>query len=192
MNNFYRGNIIKTAYSAVFIALGIVLPFAFHAIPNAGSILLPMHIPVLLCGLICGAPYGLACGILTPLISSALTGMPNAAVLPAMICELAAYGLASGLLIRFIKTKSFYSNIYISLIGAMLFGRIFYGLINAIIFKAGQYSIGIWASAAFITAIPGAIIQIIIIPIIIISLKQANLIPLNEANTSRVKNSHID
>ncbi|HBN82057.1 MAG TPA: ECF transporter S component, partial [Ruminococcaceae bacterium] len=80
----------KLTAAGMCIALGIVLPIAFHAIPNAGSILLPMHIPVLLCGLLCGWPYGLACGVLSPLLSSLLTGMPPAAYLPSMVCELAA------------------------------------------------------------------------------------------------------
>ena len=87
--------------SALCVALGVVLPVAFHSIPNAGSVLRPMHIPVRLCGLVCGPVYGLLSGILTPLLSSMITGMPPMAYLPSMLCELAAYGLAAGVLRRF-------------------------------------------------------------------------------------------
>ncbi len=75
-------NARQLVMAALCAALGVVLPVALHSIPNAGSILLPMHIPVLLCGLVCGPVYGLGCGVLTPLLSSLITGMPPAAVLP--------------------------------------------------------------------------------------------------------------
>ena len=98
-------NTKRMILTALFVALGVVLPMAFHSIPNAGSIFLPMHIPVLLCGLICGWAYGLGCGVLAPLLSSLMTGMPPAAILPGMLCELAVYGLVSGLLLKVIHTK---------------------------------------------------------------------------------------
>ena len=168
-------SIIKMTYTALFIALGLVLPMVFHMIPHAGNLISPMHIPVLLCGLICGFPYGILCGVVTPLLSSLLTGMPNVVSLPSMLCELAAYGLVSALLMQFVRTKNIYADIYISLIGAMLAGRLFYGLVNALIFRVGQYSLGIWATAAFLTAIPGVIAQLILIPLIIITLQTAKL-----------------
>lgn len=59
-------HIKKEVITAVCIALCVVLPMTFHTIPNAGKIFCPMHIPVLLCGLICGWPYGLLCGIAGP------------------------------------------------------------------------------------------------------------------------------
>ena len=93
MNSITR----KLVSCALCIALGVLLPMAFHVIPNAGSVFLPMHIPVLICGLFCGWPYGLACGILTPFISSVTTGMPPAMMLPQMMVELAVYGLVAGL-----------------------------------------------------------------------------------------------
>ena len=171
-----RTNITKTVYTAVFIALGVTLPVAFHAIPNAGSALSPMHLPVLLCGLICGFPYGLVCGIFTPLFSSVLTGMPNVVFLPGMLCELATYGVISALLMRFVRTQKLYADLYISLSGTMLSGRIIYGIVNAFIFRSGQYSLSIWATAAFVTAIPGIITQLTLIPLIIVTLQKAKLI----------------
>lgn len=90
----------KLVSCALCIAIGVLLPMAFHVIPNAGSIFLPMHIPVLICGLFCGAPYGLACGIITPFLSSMTTGMPPAMILPQMMIELAVYGLVTGLCLK--------------------------------------------------------------------------------------------
>jgi len=168
----------KMVIAALFIALGIVLPIAFHSVPNAGRIFLPMHIPILLCGIICGLPYSLICGIVTPLLSSMLTGMPPAAFLPSMICELAAYGTVSSLLMRYAPVNKIYAKTYISLIGAMIFGRVFYGILNALVFSVGSYSMQIWVTAAFVTALPGVIIQIVIIPAIVAVLQKARLVEL--------------
>ena len=162
--------------TAMFIALGVALPQAFHAVPNAGSVFLPMHIPVLVAGFAVGPVFGLAAGILTPLLSHLLFHMPPAAVLPSMLCELAMYGLATGFLSRVIKTKNPRVKIYCVLIGGMLCGRITYGILNALIFKAGAYSLQAWLSAAFITALPGIIIQLIVIPLLVLGLSKAKLI----------------
>ena len=157
-------------------ALGVVLPLAFHAIPNAGSILLPMHLPVLLCGLVCGPVYGLGCGILTPILSSFITGMPPAAYLPSMVCELAVYGLLAGILIRLIKTRKKSLNIYIALIGAMIGGRIVYGLLNSLIFRAGDYSMQLWLAGAFVNAVPGIILQLAVLPLLVLALYKARVL----------------
>ena len=168
--------------AALCVALGVVLPQAFHSIPNAGSILLPMHIPVLLCGLTCGWPYGLCCGILTPITSSLITGMPGPAYLPAMVCELAAYGLISGLTARFIRTGKRPLDLYIQLIAAMLLGRVVYGAVNALVFKAGSYSMEIFITAAFVTALPGIVIQLVFLPAVILILEKAKVTePLRKA-----------
>lgn len=161
--------------AALCVALGVVLPVAVHGIPNAGSVLLPMHIPVLLCGLLCGPAYGLACGVVTPLLSSLITSMPPAAMLPSMVCELAVYGLAAGLLILLVRTKSQVANVYISLVGAMLVGRVVYGIVNALIFRAGEYSMQVWLTASFVTALPGIIIQLVLLPLVVLALRKAKL-----------------
>lgn len=166
----------KLIYAALCVALGVVLPIAFHSIPNAGSIFLPMHIPVLLCGLICGWQLGLACGIMTPLLSSFITGMPPMAYVPSMLCELAVYGLMAGILIKIIRTKKPIVNIYVSLIIAMIAGRLTYGVLNAVIFRAGDYSMSIWLASSFITSLPGIIIQLALIPILVYALQRAKLI----------------
>lgn len=157
------------------VALGVVLPVAVHWVPNAGSVLLPMHIPVLLCGLLCGPAYGLACGLLAPLLSSLITGMPPVAYLPSMLCELAVYGFVAGLLICLVRTRSQAANVYIALIGAMLVGRAAYGAMNALIFRAGEYSLQIWMAASFVTALPGIVIQLVLLPLIVLTLRKAKL-----------------
>jgi len=171
-------NIKKTVTTALLITIGIVLPMAFHSVPSGGLIFLPMHIPVLLCGLICGVPYGIACGIITPLLSSLMTGMPPTAILPSMLCELAVYGMVAALLIHFLPIKNTYVKVYISLTGAMLCGRIVFGVLNALIFRAGEYSMQMWTATAFVTALPGIIIQILLIPAVIFALKKARLIEI--------------
>jgi niacin transporter len=171
-----KNQTIHLVLTALCIALGVVLPIALHSIPNAGKVLLPMHIPVLLCGLMCGWPYGLACGILTPLLSSLLTGMPPMAFLPSMLFELATYGLVSGILILLIHTGKRIVDIYIQLVVAMLAGRLIYGILNTFIFSAGSYSMAIFISGAFVTALPGIIIQLILLPAIILILEKAKVI----------------
>jgi len=166
----------KLVITAMLIAIGIVLPIAFHTIPNAGRIFLPMHIPILLCGLVIGFPYGLACGIITPLLSSVITGMPPAAMLPAMVCELAVYGTVSSILMKYLPVINLFARTYLSLIGAMISGRILFGILNAFIFSVGDYSMQMWLTTAFVTALPGVAIQIVIIPVIVLALQKTNLI----------------
>ena len=167
----------KAIITAACMALCVVLPMAFHAIPNAGSIISPMHIPVLLCGLICGWPFGLLCGLAGPALATLFTGMPPITYLPSMMVELAAYGLISGIMMRIIKTKSLYADLYISLVTAMLCGRIVAGISKVLIFAAGNYSMVAWTTSYFITAWPGIVIQLILIPTIVFALEKARLIP---------------
>ncbi len=161
--------------AALFIAIGVALPQAFHAIPNAGSIFLPMHIPVLIAGFALGPLFGALCGVLTPILSHLLFGMPPAMMLAQMVCELACYGLLTGLLNRAFKAGSNIGKIYVVLILSMIGGRIIYGLLNYFIFKAGAYSLQMWLSSAFITALPGIAIQLLLIPVLVSRLKKAKL-----------------
>ena len=166
----------KIVLTALFVALGVALPQAFHMIPNAGSIFLPMHIPVLVSGFVVGPLFGCLCGVFTPVLSHLIFGMPPAPILPQMICELAVYGLSCGLLWKYVKIENQLAKIYVTLVGAMLIGRVVYGIMNALVFRAGAYSLQAWLSAAFVTAVPGIIIQLILIPLLIFRLQKANLI----------------
>lgn len=167
----------KAILTAVCIALCVVLPLAFHAIPNAGSILSPMHIPVFLCGLVCGWPFGLLCGLAGPFLSSLITQMPQIAYLPGMLVELAVYGLVAGLLMRVVRTKNLYADLYISLVISMLAGRIVAGLAQAMLFAAGSYSFTAWTASYFINAWPGLILHLLLIPTVVFALEKARLIP---------------
>ncbi len=181
------GNTRRLVFAGLFVAIGVTLPLAFHTIPNAGSVFLPMHIPVLLCGLICGPVYGMLCGLLAPLISSAVTGMPPAAMLPQMLCELAVYGLVSGLLVRAVRTPYRSVNLYLSLVGAMLAGRLTYGALNALVFRAGAYTMELWLTAAFLTALPGIAAQLLFIPAIVLALEKAGLVRQESALDRRAQ-----
>ena len=165
--------------TAMLIAIGVILPQAFHAIPNAGSIFLPMHIPVLIAGFAVGPVLGLIAGFLTPLLSSLIFSMPPAAYLPSMLFELSIYGFMSGLLMKTVRTENKLVKIYVVLIGAMLCGRIGYGLLNALVLRAGKYSMAAWTAAAFVTAAPGIVIQLVLIPAVVLALDKAKLISLD-------------
>ena len=165
----------KSIITAVCIALCVVLPQVFHAIPEAGTIY--WHIPVLLCGLITGWPYGLLCGLAGPLLSSLITGMPPAAILPAMMVECAAYGVLTGVMMQLVHTKKVYADLYISLIVAMLGGRVIAGLAKALIFSAGQYTMAAWVAGCFVKSLPGIIVHLAVIPSVVYALMRAKLIP---------------
>ena len=175
-----RNSIKNMTLTAVCIALCVVLPIAFHSIPNAGSVFLPMHIPVLICGMICGWPYGFICGLMGPLLSSALTGMPPIAMLPAMMVECGIYGLVSGLMLKFVHTKSTYGDLYIALVVAMLAGRVVSGIAKALIFTPGL-AMSAWITASFVTALPGILIQLVFLPSVVFTLMKAKIIPLRYA-----------
>ena len=170
-------NVKKSIITSVCIALCYVIPLMFHGIQNAGNIFCPMHIPVFICGLICGWQYGLLCGIAGPALSSALSGMPPVAVLPSMMVELAAYGTAAGLMMKLVRTKSTYADLYISLIVAIVCGRVLAGLAKALIFARGSYSMSAWIAGSVVTSWPGTVIQLVFIPTIVFALMKSHLIP---------------
>lgn len=167
----------QAVVTAVCIALCVVLPLAFHSIPQAGMIYCPIHIPVLICGLVCSWPFALACGILGPVMSSVITGMPSAAHMPSMIVELTAYALAAALIMKLIHTKNTYADLYIGLVSAMLLGRVVAGAAKALIFARGSITIVAWATTYFVTCLPAIVIQLVFIPIVYFALQKANLIP---------------
>lgn len=166
----------RLVFTAVCAALCVVLPMAFHAIQNAGTIFLPMHIPVLLCGLMCGWPFGFICGVLGPILSSLLTSMPPAAMLPSMAIECAAYGCVTGLMMKFVHTGKPVGDLYISMATAMIVGRVLAGLAKSLIFSPGTAPFA-WVTTSLVAGIPGIVIQLILIPLVIVSLTRAKLLP---------------
>lgn len=171
----------KLTLSALFLALGLVLPLITGQIPQIGKMLLPMHIPVLLCGLACGWPYGLVCGVLGPVLSGVLTGMPAPAVLPGMMVECGVYGLVSGLMMQLVHTKKLYADLYISQITAMLLGRILSGVCKALLFAPATFTVAAWATTSFVTGLPGIAIQLVLLPTLVVALTKARLLRVRYA-----------
>ena len=160
--------------AGVCLALSLLLPFLTGNILQISSAISPMHIPVLLCGFICGPFYGAVVGAIAPLLRSMLFGMPPIMPIGAAMCfELAVYGAVSGLLyIIFPKKTAF---IYVSLVAAMLCGRIVWGIASVCIagLTDAAFSWQAFISGAFINAIPGIILHIVLVPAVVIALKKA-------------------
>lgn len=178
----------KICLSGLFIALGIVLPFLTGQIPEIGSMLSPMHIPVLICGIVCGWKYGILVGAITPILRSVIFHMPP--MYPtaiSMAFELATYGFVSGLLFKIFNEAIFKKKylLYIVLIISMLSGRIVWGIARFIlaVFNDSQvFTFKMFLTGAFIQAWPGIILHLILIPLIIFTLIKTNL--LKEENAS--------
>ena len=135
-----------------------------------------MHIPVLLAGFLCGPWWAMAVGAVAPLLRFALFGMPLILPALAMTFELAAYGLISGVLYR--KSARRIKNVYVSLLTAMIVGRVIWGIASAVIVGAagGTFTWAVFASGAILNAIPGILVQIILIPAIVFALRNAGVI----------------
>lgn len=171
-----QNNLVNLALASMFLALAFVMPFLTGQIPQIGSKLCPMHIPVLLCGYICGAPWGLAVGFIAPLLRSVILGMPSP-IFPkaiAMAFELAVYGLMSGLLYR--KLEKNKANIYVSLVLSMIAGRLVWGVVQlcCVGFDVSKFSLTAFWTGAVVNAIPGIIIQLVLIPVLVMALEKAD------------------
>lgn len=166
-------NLRQLILAAMFLTLALALPFLTGQIPQVGSALCPMHIPVLLCGFFCGPWYALAVGLVAPLLRFALFGMPP--LMPtgiAMCFELATYGFVSGLLYKLLPGKKVFT--YVTLIAAMLAGRIIWGIARVILAGLAQseFAWTAFLSGAFVNAVPGIILHILLIPVLVIALKR--------------------
>ncbi|MBO5371260.1 MAG: ECF transporter S component [Lachnospiraceae bacterium] len=168
----------KLALSAMLLAVGLVLPLFTGQIPQVGNMLLPMHIPVFLCGLICGWKYGLAIGFITPLLRSAVFGVPilfPSAI--AMAFELMTYGFVIGFLYNRCKWKCILS-LYRSMLAAMLSGRIVWGFVQILLLGIGTegFTLQAFFAGAFFNAVPGIILQLILIPSLMLALNKTGLV----------------
>jgi thiamine transporter ThiT len=162
--------------AGLFIAMGLVLPFFTAQVPSIGKKLLPMHIPVLISGFVCGWPYGLLIGFIVPILRSVFFGMPI--MFPtaiAMSFELAVYGCMTGLMYELLPKKNI--SIYLSLIISMLSGRVAWGIASMFLFglNGTPFTWEVFMAGAFINAIPGIVIQLIIIPAIIVGLERSKV-----------------
>lgn len=163
-------------YAAVCLALCMLLPFLTGQIPQIGSALSPMHIPVLLAGFLCGPWWAMAVGFVAPMLRHVWLGMPPLITAIAMSFELAAYGLFSGLLYRLLPKKTV--NIYVSLIGAMILGRIVWGIVMVVIsgVSGSAFTWSAFIAGALLNAVPGIILHIVLIPILVMALKRAKVL----------------
>jgi riboflavin transporter FmnP len=166
----------KLVLAGLFLALGIIMPFLTGQIPNMGQALLPMHLPVLIAGFVLGGPYGFIIGLILPVLRSLLLSSPP--MFPhavAMSFELAAYGFFTGLFYKVLPKKNW--SVYLALILAMLLGRGVWGAVSWLLFGLtdSTFTLGAFFGGAFLKAIPGIILQIVLIPVIIIALKRARL-----------------
>lgn len=184
-----RNKIKKLVLSAMFLALGIVLPFLTGQIQSIGNMLLPMHIPVMLAGLICGWQYGLAVGFITPLLRSVMFSMP--VMYPgaiAMAFELATYGFVIGFLY-----KKYYWHcvkaLYKSMIPAMLAGRIVWGMVMSFLLGWGKFTFTMFITGALLNAVPGIILQLVLIPLIMVALGKAKVVRWNTKSQKQSKNA---
>ena len=164
--------------AALCMALGIVLPFFTGQIPQIGGMLLPMHLPVLLCGLLCGWQYGGLVGFVLPLLRYAMFGMPP--IFPtgiAMAFELAAYGIIAGYLYNHSRWQCVIS-LYRSLIAAMIGGRIVWGVVRVLLtgVSGEPFTWELFLSGAFLTAIPGIILQLVFIPVLMVALDRTGMV----------------
>ena len=177
--------------SAMFLGLGLVLPFFTGQIPQIGSMLLPMHLPVILCGFICGWKYGLVVGAVTPILRSAVFGMPP--MYPtaiAMAFELAAYGFLVGFLFKNARWQCL-KSLYRCLIISMLGGRVVWGIVMTVILGLGEngFTLTAFLTGAFLNAIPGIIVQLILVPAIMLAHNKTHLVPFrnNKNHKKEVK-----
>ncbi len=159
----------KTVLAALFLAIGIVLPFFTAQIKEIGDTLLPMHFPVMLCGFLCGPFYGLIVGLVLPFLRSVLVGMPpffpNACW---MALELATYGFVVGLLYKKVPKKTI-GWTYLCLIASMLAGRIVWGIAKTLLLGFGKkaFTFQAFLVGGFLDAVPGIVLQLLIIPALI-------------------------
>ena len=161
--------------SALLFALGLVLPFLTGQVPQIGNMLLPMHFPVFLCAFLCGWQYALFLGFLLPICRSMIFGMPHMfPVAIAMAFELAAYGLIAGLVYGRSKQKST-ASLYVALISAMILGRVVWGIVEVLLLGIGEnaFTWQMFLSGALLEAIPGIILQLILIPGILVALRRS-------------------
>ena len=163
-----HNKLLKLILSSLFLALAYVLPFLTGQIKEIGSMLCPMHVPILLCGFLCGWPWGLAVGFIAPLFRSLTLAMPP--LFPNALCmafELAAYGAIAGLMHKLLPRKNPY--IYCSLLLAMLIGRLVWGVAMFVCvgLSGGHFTFSAFLAGALLNAIPGIIVQLILIPTLV-------------------------
>ena len=168
-------NTKKLTMTAMMIALGLVLPPVIRMIPNGGVLFSPMHISPLLTGLVIGPVEGIIVGLICPLLNHLLYGMPQGTTLIGMCFELPVYGLVSGILMNVLKSQKDQVKVYLSLIIAMLCGRIAGGIVQSIVLGS-TYTLQVWITSYFVSTFPAIIIHLILLPVVYFSLNKAGFV----------------
>ena len=174
MNTKTKSSTRSVVLAALFLALAFVLPMVTGHVPQVGNMLCPMHFPILLCGFVLGGPWGLAVGFVAPLLRSVLFGMPPMfPIAISMAFELATYGAVSGFLYR--RVKHTLPMTYAVLLAAMVAGRLVWGAVRFVLagLTGGSFPFSAFLSGALLTAVPGIIAQLVLIPLIITALQKA-------------------
>ena len=176
MHNENARRVRRLVYAALYLAIAMALPFVTGQIPEIGSMLCPMHIPVLLCGFLCGWPWGLAVGFIAPLLRSVLFGMP--ALFPsavAMAFELMVYGGMSGFLYGRLPKKPW--NTYAVLIVSMIAGRVVWGAARLVLsgVTGVPFTWALFLAGAVTQALPGIVLHLILIPLLVNAMEKAGL-----------------
>lgn len=177
---FFGGMIMKKGFSTrdlilagVLLALGIVIPMIFHTVGIMGTVFLPMHIPVLIGGLLISPVLALLLGIITPLLNSVLTGMPPMFPMAAiMMFELGVYGLAASLATRNLKLSTMPSLIISMIVGRLAAGVTVFVLSS---YFGVQMDAIMFVKGGIITGLPGMAIQLILIPSLVYALNKVNI-----------------
>lgn len=174
--------------AAMLLAVGIVLPFFTGQIPQIGSMLLPMHLPVLVCGLICGWQYGGIVGFILPLLRYALFGMPPMPYGMAMAFELVAYGSIVGFLYNRSRWQCIVS-LYRSLVIAMIGGRVIWGIVRVVMLGMTEnaFTWQMFMAGAFLNAVPGIILQLVFIPALMVALNKTGIVRFYREQKATVK-----
>lgn len=174
----------KMTIGAMLIAISVLLPMFCHYLPiaQAGTVLLPMHLPTFIGGMILGPTYGMILGVLSPIVSCLVTGMPSSSFVLFMVAELAMYGLVSGLMYQYLNLYTHKYGMYISLISAMLLGRLAYALMLFTASLILQVELGGFTSvmASLLMGMPGIVIQLILVPLVVKSLENAHIVFYNK------------
>lgn len=178
-----KNNLKNMTLTAMFLAIGMVLPMFTGQIPQIGSMLLPMHLPVFLCALVCGWKYGLSMAFVLPVFRSAVFGMPP--MYPtalAMAFELAAYAFVAGFLYEKSRWQCL-KALYRCLLTAMIAGRVFWGIVQVVLLGIGGkvFTFQAFIGGALLNAVPGIILQLILVPAIMVALDRTKLVPFKRA-----------
>jgi len=152
----------------LFLALAIALPLAFHLV-GLGSAFLPMFYPVVLAGFLLRLQVSVLVGILAPLLSAALTGMPPLypPVAFIMVLELLVMTAMSWALFQ-----KLHINIYLSLLLTILADRLALLLATWIVADWLQLPGIVLGPITLIQGLPGIVVMFLVIPPLVLKIKE--------------------